>query len=123
MSAHEHPSGPAFTKVQLTGPPEAVSRLMEALGRAGELIFGPVTAEPDARGDVSSTARMVTHPRDQAPTASRVRLVTVQTALEVDAEARPGLEESVVRSLENLPGVLQASSRVIADVSLPDPRD
>lgn len=123
MSAHEQPSDPAFAQVRLTGPPEAVNVLMEALGGVAEVIFGPATTEPDVRGDVTSTSRVVIYPQGQDPAGARVRLVTVQTALEVEAETCNGLAESAARCLENLPGVRRASGRVIADVALPAPQE
>ncbi|MEU5241665.1 hypothetical protein ACH4UR_35745 [Streptomyces lydicus] len=116
-------SGPAFTQVRLTGPPDEVGPLMAALGSVAEFIFGPVSSEPDARGEVSCTARVVTHPSGPAPQTAQPRLLTVQTTLEVDAGAGLGLEESVADALGSLAGVRQARSRVIADVALPTRQD
>lgn len=54
-------SGPVITQVQLTGPADEVSRLMQVLSGVSEVIFGPVM-QPGRGGDVSCTAQVVTHP-------------------------------------------------------------
>lgn len=129
----ESSPGPAFTQVQLIGPPMEVERLMAALSRVAEVIFD-ARSEPDARGDVTGVARVVTHPAVLAAAGARTVAVTVQTVLEIDASQMPGphgaaaprqrIEESVSAAMgAAVPGVRQASSRVVAAVPLPAPRE
>ncbi|WP_406408729.1 hypothetical protein [Streptomyces sp. NBC_01643] len=126
MSAISVPD-PEFTQVQLTGPLDAVGRLMTLLGSEAEVIFGPVM-EPALGGDVSCVARVVTRPVPRTPSAGQTVSVTVQTVLEANTDAMPGLpdaaaaqqvEESVTAALAGLPGVQQVSSRMVAAVGLP----
>ena len=119
--------GPAFTRVELMGPAGEVGRLMAALAGVAEVVFDS-RSEPDARGDVSCVARVVTHPAPSIPGSQGAVSVTVQAVLEADAQALPGLphaatarelEESVTAALAGLPGIRQASSRLISAVGLP----
>ncbi|WP_405787201.1 hypothetical protein OG753_04090 [Streptomyces sp. NBC_00029] len=124
-------SGPVITQVQLTGPADEVSRLMQVLSGVSEVIFGPVM-QPGRGGDVSCTAQVVTHPSPEPVPAGRPASVTVQVELEVEADAVPGLpgtatarqvEESVAVAVSALPGVRGVSSRLVASVGLPAARE
>ncbi|MEV4333448.1 hypothetical protein AB0K02_23380 [Streptomyces sp. NPDC049597] len=120
-----NPQNPMFTQVQLVGPAEAVDRLMGALSGVSEVIFD-ARSEPDARGDVTGVARVVTHAGVQDLAGAGTVAVTVQSVLEVEGGAaarRRQVEESVRAALGSLPGVRQASSRVVAAVPLPSPRE
>ncbi|MER6847744.1 hypothetical protein AB0A81_25520 [Streptomyces flaveolus] len=119
---------PQFTQVQLTGPADAVARLMENLSTAGEVIFGPVQ-QPARGGEVTCTAQMVTHPSPGAEAGRPTASVTVQTVLEVEQEVLPDsaaahhIEASITTAVQALPGVLGATSRCIAVVGLPTARE
>ncbi|MEV5426350.1 hypothetical protein AB0K85_26850 [Streptomyces cellulosae] len=122
MSTPSEGPGPSYTKVQLSGPPEAVGRLMAALGGAGQIIFDSRT-KPDARGEISCTARVATLPVPRPVTAGGRAEVVMQCALTVDTGSWPGveggegagrLEEDSRSALAGLPGLLAAHSRVIA---------
>ncbi|MFG3207348.1 hypothetical protein [Streptomyces sp. NPDC048192] len=114
---------PQYTKVELSGPPEAIARLMAALGEAGEVIFDHRSA-PDARGDVTCTARVATLATQQQPAqVSGAADVVVQSRLSVDAARWPGLgqaagaqrlETSVAAAVTALDGVDAARARLVA---------
>ncbi|WP_327411178.1 hypothetical protein OG458_42490 (plasmid) [Streptomyces sp. NBC_01281] len=120
--------GPSYTKVQLSGPPDEVGRLMAALGSVGEIIFDS-RSEPDARGDVSCTARVATHPspRPVDPSVQQAD-VTVQSTFRLGTAAWPclpgragaqQLEEAVDAVLAGLPGAGYPRSRVVAVIGSP----
>ncbi len=120
--------GPSYTRVQLSGPPEAVGQLMAALGRVGEIIFDNRT-EPDARGKVACTARVATHLSPRAVASPGRAAVVMQCALTLDTAPWFGvsdrvgaerLEEDVCAALAELPGMQAAYSRVITVTSNPD---
>lgn len=119
---------PEFTQVQLTGPAEAVERLMHNLSGMGEIIFGPVQ-QPARGGDITCTAQLVTHPSPGPVTGRQTVSVTVQTVLEVepgalaDRAAAQHVEASVSAAVQALPGVLEASSRYVSAVGLPTVRE
>jgi len=126
------PAGePAFTQVQLTGPADAVAQLMEHLSGVSQVIFGPVL-QPGRGGDVSCTAKVVTHPSLEPVADGQTVAVTVQTVLEVEPGTLPGLpdpaaarhvEASVTTVLQALPDVRKASSRYVSAVGLPTARE
>ncbi|MFH8257786.1 hypothetical protein [Streptomyces roseolus] len=122
-STAESVAGPAFTQVQLTGPADAVGRLMETLSGMSEVIFGPVL-QPARGGDVSCTAQLVTHSPAEPPAEGQSVSVTVQSVLEVapgalpDPAAAQRLEVSVTEAMMGLPGVRRASSRIVSAVGL-----
>ncbi|MFI8186719.1 hypothetical protein ACIF70_40490 [Actinacidiphila glaucinigra] len=127
MSSQPSSPEPAFTRVQLTGPPGEVDRLMAVLASMSEVVFDS-RSEPDARGDVSCVAQVLTHPSPAGPVADGRVSVTVQAVLEADAQALPGLpdaaaaqrvEESVSAALVALPGVTAVASRLVAAVGVP----
>ncbi|WP_440580944.1 hypothetical protein [Streptomyces sp. PT19] len=119
---------PAFTQVQLTGPADAVARLMETLSGMSEVIFGPVL-QPARGGDVSCMTQVVTHPAAERSAGGQSVSVTVQSVLEyapgilVDAAAAERLETSVTDAMQGLPGVRRATSRVVSAVGLPAARE
>ncbi|MFI2437128.1 hypothetical protein [Streptomyces sp. NPDC018693] len=122
MSTPFQGPGPSYTRVQLSGPPEAVGQLMAALGGAGQIIFDS-RSEPDARGDVACTARVATQSTPRTVTAPGRAEVVMQCALTIDAASWPGvagregaqrLEDNVRAALAELPGLRTAHSRVIA---------
>ncbi|MFI9772764.1 hypothetical protein ACIHJG_38895 [Streptomyces sp. NPDC052415] len=112
----------------MTGPADAVARLMEALSGMSEVIFGPVL-QPARGGDVSCTAQVVTHPSAEPPADGQGVRVTVQSVLEVapgtlsDPAAAQRVEVSVADAVLGLPGVRSASSRVVSAVALPAARE
>jgi hypothetical protein len=114
--------------VQLTGPADAVDRLMETLSGMSEVIFGPVL-QPARGGDVSCTAQVVTHPSPAPPAEGQSVSVTVQSVLEIvpgtllDPAAAQRVEASVTDAMLGLPGVRRASSRVVSAVGLPAARE
>lgn len=127
-STAESAAGPAFTQVQLTGPADAVARLMETLSGMSEVIFGPVL-QPARGGDVSCMAQVVTHPSAEPPAEGQSVSVTVQSVLEyapgtlLDPAAAERVEASVTDAVLGLPGVRRASSRVVSAVGLPAARE
>ncbi|MEU8733605.1 hypothetical protein AB0C68_30020 [Streptomyces tendae] len=113
---------PAYTKVQMSGPPEAVARLMAVLGGSCEIIFDH-RADPNARGDVSCTARVVTYGADRTQALSGRAEAVVQSTLFLDTARWPGLgEDEGTQRLENgaaaalaaVTGVRTVSSRLVA---------
>ncbi|MFI8194517.1 hypothetical protein ACIF8T_38370 [Streptomyces sp. NPDC085946] len=128
MSESSQTPEPFYTQVQLSGPPEAVNRLMAALSGAGEVIFDHRSA-PDVRGDVQCTAEVVTYgtPGPQAmsgPQAVSGRAeAIVQSTLQLDTGRWPGLgqdegsrrlEDGTAAALAAVEGVQGASSRLVA---------
>ncbi|MFI2437132.1 hypothetical protein [Streptomyces sp. NPDC018693] len=124
MSESFQTSQPSYSAVKLSGPPEAVARLMAALAAAGEIIFDHRSA-PDVRGDVACTAKVVTYEAagEQAGQAE----VVVQSTLRLDTVRRPGLgqdegarrlEEDATAALAAVEGVREVvASRLVAVVS------
>ncbi|MET8816424.1 hypothetical protein ABZW47_31040 [Streptomyces sp. NPDC004549] len=113
-----------YTRVQLSGPPEAVTRLMAALGGAAEIIFDHRSA-PDTRGEVECTARVVTYAAGVARSGSGQAEAVVQSVLRVDtgrwpalgeAEDARRLEESTAAALCGVQGVGEVNSRLVAVV-------
>ncbi|MBM9624740.1 hypothetical protein [Streptomyces zhihengii] len=120
-----------FTQVQLTGPADAVARLMEHLSGVGEVIFGPVS-QPAAGGNVLCTAQLVTRPpavSPAGPVSGQRAVVTVQSVLELDPvaleaeDAAEGVASSVAEAAGRLPGVRAASARLVAVGGLPGVRE
>ncbi|MEU5196113.1 hypothetical protein AB0G86_18985 [Streptomyces scabiei] len=118
---------PSYVQVRLTGPPEAVAGLMTVLGGASQIIFDH-RAEPDTRGDVSCTARVVVLPPSPAVSASKQAEVVVQSTLSADTARWPGLDEPAgierfeavtAAALAGLDGVDGARSRVVAVTGSP----
>ncbi|WP_440581074.1 hypothetical protein [Streptomyces sp. PT19] len=114
---------PFYSAVELSGPPGAVAQLMAALSAAGEVIFDH-RSEPDTRGDVRCTAKVVTYEATgQGPVPGQVEAV-VQSTLRLDTARRPGLgqdegarrlEEDAAAALAAVEGVSEvASSRLVA---------
>ncbi|MET8816449.1 hypothetical protein ABZW47_31170 [Streptomyces sp. NPDC004549] len=115
---------PSYVKVQLSGPPEAVSRLMAALAGAGEVIFDH-RAAPDARGDVECRAKVITYGAAGTDSVSGHAAAVVQSVLRVDtgrwpalgeAEDARRLEESTAAALCGVQGVGEVNSRLVAVV-------
>lgn len=124
---------PSYCKVQLSGSPEVVARLMTALAGAGEIIFDH-RSEPDVRGAVTCTARVATYGAVGAQMvqegAGRVEAV-VQSTLGLDAALWPGLgaqggaqqlEDGAAAALSTVEGVHAVSSRLIAVTPSSAPR-
>lgn len=119
---------PSYTRVELSGPPEAVARLMTALAGVSEVIFDHRSA-PDDRGDVACTARVVTYDgaAGPQPVSGRAEAV-VQSTLRLDTARWPGLgeedgtqrlEDGAAAALAGVEGVDEASSRLVAVVPSP----
>lgn len=125
MSESLQPAQPSYSAVQLSGPPQAVARLMAALATAGEIIFDHRSA-PDARGDVACTAKVVTYEAASQEAAAEQAEVVVQSTLRLDTVRRPGLgqeesarrlEEDATAALAAVEGVQQVvDSRLVAVV-------
>ncbi|MEV5433177.1 hypothetical protein [Streptomyces sp. NPDC052701] len=127
MSEPSENPDPSYTRIHLSGPPEAVARLIAALGAAGEIIFDHRSA-PDARGDVVCTAQVVTYDGPQPVMVSGKAEAVVQSVLGIDAGRWPGLagqaaahelEESAAAALAGLEGVHEARSRLVAVAPTP----
>lgn len=113
---------PSYTRVQLSGPPQAVARLMAALGSAGEIIFDH-RAEPDVRGDVECTARVATYSAPGPKQAPGRTAAVMQSTLILDAVCWPltdecgdtqRLEACADAALSEVEGVHAVSSRLVA---------
>lgn len=125
MSEPLQTAQPSYSAVKLSGPPEAVARLMAALATAGEIIFDHRSA-PDARGDVACTAKVVTYEAAGERAVPGQTEVVVQSTLRLDTECRPGLgqaegarrlEEDATAALAAVEGVRGvAGSRLVAVV-------
>ncbi|MFD5079510.1 hypothetical protein [Streptomyces sp. NPDC058371] len=127
MSAESPSPGPAFTQVQLIGPPAEVDRLMALLSSGAEVIFDS-PSKPNDRGEVERTAQVVTHPVPRPPSPELGMSVTVQAVLETESGAFPRLpggraaqevEESVAEALQAMPQVRRASSRLVSVWGMP----
>ncbi|MEE1736414.1 hypothetical protein PUR49_07860 [Streptomyces sp. BE147] len=125
MSESLQSSEPSYSAVELSGPPEAVARLMAALAAAGDVIFDHRSA-PDVRGDVACRAKVVTYESGHSAGSGQAEAV-VQSTLRLDPVARPGLgqdegarrlEEDAAAALAAVEGVSEVvGSRVVAVVS------
>jgi len=113
---------PWYAQVQLSGPPEVIAGLMTVLGGASEIIFDH-RAEPDTRGNVSCTARVVVFPPSPVVRGTKQADVVVQSTLSADTAHWPGLDEpagierfeaAAAAALAALDGVDGARSRVVA---------
>lgn len=113
---------PSYTRVQLSGPPQAVARLMAALGGAGEIIFDH-RSEPDVRGDVACTARVATYGAPGPQPAPGRAAAIMQNTLSLDAARWPltgergdtqRLEACADAALSAVEGVHAVSSRLVA---------
>ncbi|WP_146232342.1 hypothetical protein [Streptomyces sp. NWU49] len=127
MSAEVSSPGPVFTRVRLVGSPEEVGRLTALLGGAAEVIFDS-PSEPDARGEIERVVEVVGHPVPRPVAPEHGAQVTLQVVLEADGVAFAGreekaaareVEEAVTRSLQSLPHIRRASSRVVSLWGLP----
>ncbi|MFD7552597.1 hypothetical protein [Streptomyces sp. NPDC059816] len=125
MSESLQTSQPSYSAVELSGPPEAVARLMTALAAAGEVIFDHRSA-PDVRGNVACRAKVVTYEAGE-PTGAWQTEAVVQSTLRFDTVRRPGLEqdegarrleEDAAAALAGVEGVSEVvGSRLVAVVS------
>lgn len=119
-------SGQSSTRIELTGAPDEISRLVALIGSTGKIIYDSRSL-PDPRGLVTALVQ-VHSPRRDAPVPTRAAEVTVQAVLDVDTRVWPGLpatpdverlEATTTVALRNLPGVQEARSRVISVLPLP----
>lgn len=85
---------PVFTRVEMTGPPDAVELLMEALSGVAEIHYASRSKQPDARGEVTSTAEVATMPGPQKAAADGTVTYTVQALVDVDPSQRADLSPS-----------------------------
>lgn len=120
---------PEFAKVEMTGPPGAVSRLMEALSGIAEIHFDS-RSDPDARGEVTCTAEVATVPGQEAPLAGTVTF-TVQALLDVDLsrfedlsadQAGQQVAEDAAGLLRNVRGSSEVQARVVGARATRAPR-
>ncbi|WP_371648256.1 MULTISPECIES: hypothetical protein [unclassified Streptomyces] len=88
MGTHEQ--GLSVTRIELTGVPQAVDRLMAALSAHGEIIYDS-RSDLDARGEVHCIAEAVLPGEDAVPGAQGATTVTVQAVLDIDRAAGPSL--------------------------------
>ncbi|MFD7861618.1 hypothetical protein [Streptomyces sp. NPDC059783] len=115
-------SHPSYGGVELCGSPETVARLMAALAGVGEVIFDHRSA-PDARGEVTCRAQVVTYQATEPlPGPARVDAV-VQSTLRLDApwsdlsgsEYVGRLEADATSALAAVEGVREVTgSRLVA---------
>lgn len=122
MSQPSENPEPAYTRIQMSGPPEAIARLMAALSGVGEIIFDHRSA-PDDRGDVVCTARVASLiPRLPGDAPGPMDAV-VQSTLGIEPGCMPGLTEqggaeqfeaAAASALTALDGVHSARSRLVA---------
>lgn len=132
MSTQSPSPGPAFTQVQLIGPPAEVDRLMALLSSGAEVIFDS-PSEVNDQGEVERTAQVVTHPVPRPPSPEHGVSITVQAVLETESGTFPRLpegaaarelEKSVAEALRVMPQVRAvASSRVVSAWGLPAPQE
>lgn len=125
MSESLQTTQPSYSAVELSGPPEAVARLMAALATAGEVILDHRSA-PNARGDVACTAKVVTYEVTGEEAMPGQAEVVVQSTLHLDTARWPGvgedegarrLEENVTAALAAVEGVHGVvGSRLVAVV-------
>jgi hypothetical protein len=123
-------SQPSYARVQLNGPPEAVARLVAALGDAGEIIFDLPSTEGDPRGDVTRTVRVATFPAPGPALSARRTAVVVRSGLSGDTVRRPGLdglvgaellEAGTAAALAAMGGVEAVRTRLVAMAYPPAP--
>ncbi|MFD9791394.1 hypothetical protein ACFWXK_10630 [Streptomyces sp. NPDC059070] len=102
--------GMSVTRIEMTGVPEAVDRLMAALSAQGEIIYDSRSG-PDARGEVHCIAEAVLPGKETPPQVEAATTVTVQAVLDIDpavgtrlqaAEGRGQLEAEVAARLDGL---------------------
>ncbi|MCZ1012268.1 hypothetical protein [Streptomyces lydicus] len=123
------PSAPEFTKVEMTGSPGAVSRLMEALSGVAEVHFDS-RSDPDARGEVTCTAEMATVPGHETPLTGTVTF-TVQAVLDIEPsrfanlsadQAGQQVAEDAAGLLRNVRGSSDVQARVVCARAARAPR-
>lgn len=126
MSASSASGGQSSTRIELTGSPEQVSRLVAMIGNTGVIVFD-TRSQPDPRGMVTALVQ-VRAPDQESPVPTRTAAVTVQTVFDLDTGAWPGLpaapvverlEAATTAALRDLSGVQGARSRVISVLPLP----
>jgi hypothetical protein len=119
-------SGQSSTRIELTGNPNQISRLVALIGTTGEIVFDS-RSQPDPRGMVTALVQVRARGQE-TPVPTPTAAVTVQAVLDVDTDAWPGLptapnverlEATTTTALRNLPGVQEARSRVISVLPLP----
>jgi len=114
---------PSFTRVEMTGSPGEVDRLVTVLSGASEIVSDS-RSEPDARGEVTSITEVVAHPGPTGvPEAPATAKVTLQVVLEVDlsvwadqsaSETSRQLEEDSARLMRAVPGSSNVQTRVVS---------
>ncbi|MET7489824.1 hypothetical protein [Streptomyces sp. NPDC005538] len=113
---------PAFTRVEMTGPPDAVDALLEALSGVAEIHYASRSEQPDARGEVVCTAEVATMPGPQEAIAEGAVTYTVQALIDVDASQRadlaPGQDgrqvaEEAATLLKGIRGSGEVQARVV----------
>ncbi|MFJ2629011.1 hypothetical protein ACIO6T_38055 [Streptomyces sp. NPDC087532] len=119
-------SGQSSTRIELTGSPDQVSHLVAVIGTTGEIVFDS-RSRPDPRGMVTALVQVRAYGQEP-PVPTPKAAVTVQTVLDVNTSAWPGLptvpaaerlEAATTVAVRELPGVLGARSRVISVLPLP----
>ncbi|MFF5019102.1 hypothetical protein [Streptomyces sp. NPDC001165] len=120
-------SGQSSTRIELTGAPDQISRLVALIGSTGQIVFDS-RSQPDPRGLVTALVQVRARGQE-TPVPTRTAAVTVQAVLDVDTgawpdlPAAPGVERIETRTtaaLRTLPGVQEARSRVISVLPLPE---
>lgn len=116
---------PAFTRVEMTGPPDAVGQLLEALSGVAEIHYASRSTTPDARGEVTCIVEAATMPGSrEVPEASADGTVTftVQALVDVDPSQRkdlpPGegsqwVAEEAAALLKGIRGSGEVQARVV----------
>jgi len=112
----------SITRVELTGPPTGVDQLVSAMSGTGEVIHDS-RSEPNARGEVTGIAEVVTASGTDVPVPPAAARVTLQAVFTVDLslwadlsaeETRSRLEESTAELLRAVPGSSDAQARVVS---------
>ncbi|MFB6984634.1 hypothetical protein ACNPQN_32825 [Streptomyces sp. NPDC056297] len=122
MNQPPEASEPSYTKIEMSGSPEAVAQLMAALSGVGEVIFDH-RSTPNTRGDVVCTARVATFPSPGPDNTSRPGEAVVQSTLSIAPDFLPALSEqagsekfeaAAAAALTALDGVHAVRSRLVA---------
>ena len=106
---------PSYTEVELTGPPDDLGRLMEALSGVGEIHFHSRSA-PNAAGMVTCTATVATFPGPVEASTEETVTLTVQTLVDIDPSQRADPTGQVGQEVEKEAAALLSGIRGSGDV-------
>jgi hypothetical protein len=105
----------------MTGPPDAVGQLMEALSGVAEIRYDSRSDPPDARGEVTCVATVATMPGPQEVASDGTVTYTVQALVDIDHSQRADLSpgeggQQVAAEAESLLKGVRGSGEVQARV-------